>query len=105
MRRFLAAAALAAPSLAGSAAAQQTNVGAWTTSTPLTVARSEVSVAVLGGTTYAIGGYAGAGPRPGALDSSARADVDRSLVQSYDTATRRRSDRAPLPRGLNPALT
>ena len=102
MRRLLGGAtALAAALIAGSAAAQPTNVGTWTTSTPLTVARSEVSVAAAGATIYVVGGYAAAGPHPGALDSTGRVDVDEPLVQAYDTATRRWSDRAPLPRGLN----
>jgi hypothetical protein len=95
------AAAGVASLLTGAAAAQPVNAGTWTTGTPLTVARSEVSVTSVGGTIYAIGGYAAAGPRPGALDSTGRVDVDQPLVQAYDAATRRWSDRAPLPRGLN----
>ncbi len=98
---FGAATAVALALAAGSVAAEPTNVGAWTAATPLTVARSEVSVAAIGGTIYVVGGYAAAGPNPRALDSTGRVDVDEPLVQAYDTLTRRWSDRAPLPRGLN----
>jgi hypothetical protein len=87
--------------LAGAAAAQTANNGTWTTGTPLPTARSEVSVAAVGGTIYVVGGYAAAGPSPRALDSTGRVDVDEPLVQAYDTATARWSNRAPLPRGLN----
>jgi Kelch motif len=93
--------ATALAALAALAAAAQGDAGRWTTGTPLPTARSEVSVATTGGAIYVIGGYAPAGPRPVALDASGNVDVDQPLVQAYDVASGRWTDRAPLPRGLN----
>jgi hypothetical protein len=101
MIRSLGVATAFAAGLAALAAAAQPDPGRWTTGTPLPTARSEVSVATAGGTIYVIGGYAPAGPQPAALDASGRVDVDQPLVQAYDVASGRWSDRAPLPRGLN----
>lgn len=92
-----ACAALLWPNAAGA----QSAAGAWSRGTPLPTARSEDSVAVVGTTIYVIGGYAAAGPNPGALDTTGRVDVDQPLVQAYDAQTGRWSDRAPLPHGYN----
>jgi hypothetical protein len=83
MRRLLGA-AFAVALLTGPAEAQQTAAGAWTTAPPLPTARSEVSVAALGGTVYVVGGYAAAGAHPVALDSTGQVDVDEPLVQAFD---------------------
>jgi hypothetical protein len=83
------------------AAAAQSFLGTWTTGTQMPIPRSEVAVAAAGRTIFVIGGYAAAGPNPGALDSTGQVDVDEPLVQAFDFATGRWTPRAPLPRGLN----
>ena len=87
--------------LAPKAAWGQTPQGSWTTAAPLPTARSEDAVAAVGTTLYVAGGYVPAGPNPKVLESSGHADVDGALVQAYDAATNRWSNRAPLPNGLN----
>jgi N-acetylneuraminic acid mutarotase len=62
--------------------------GTWSNGPPLPVARSEVAVATLRDTVYAIGGYA-------------NGNVDQRLVEVFDTKGGAWHDAAPLPRGLN----
>ena len=82
-------------------ATAQTSAGSWTLGPPLPIGRSEVSVATIGTQIYLIGGYAPAGSNPTQLDSTGKVDVDQPLVQAFDIATQRWSDRAPIPRGMN----
>jgi len=85
--------------LAGSAIPAPT--GRWTTGAPLPVARSETSVAAIGTRMYVVGGYAPAGEHPAVLEATGHADVDSALCEVYDTASKRWSGCAPLPRGMN----
>jgi Kelch motif protein len=86
---------------ASAVGAQSSFLGSWTTGPQMPTRRSEVAVAAVGNVLYVIGGYAAAGPNPTALDASGNVDVGQSLVQAFDLATRRWSNRQPLPRGLN----
>jgi len=81
--------------------AQSSSLGSWSNGPQLPTRRSEVAVAAAGNALYVIGGYAAAGPNPTALDASGDVDVDQPLVQAFDFATGRWSNRQPLPRGLN----
>ncbi|MBV8726343.1 MAG: galactose oxidase [Candidatus Eremiobacteraeota bacterium] len=81
-------------------------IGTWLLGPPLPTARSEVSVTSIGTQIYVIGGYAPidfskAFSYPMQLDTSGKVDVDQSLVQVFDVATQRWSNRASLPRGMN----
>lgn len=82
-------------------AATASEMGHWSTSTPLPTERSEVSVAALGTRVYVVGGYAPAGAHPTVLDVSGHVDVDEPLCQSFDATTARWSSCAALPRGMN----
>ncbi len=95
------ATALAITLLTAAAGAQTSFLGTWSKGPQLPLSRSEVAVAAIDKAVYVIGGYAAAGPHPGALDASGKVDVDQPLVQAYDLDAGRWSDRAPLPRGLN----
>ncbi len=79
----------------------QTFVGGWSKGAQLRYSRSEDTVAAVGSTIFVFGGYGPAGQNPVALDSTGQVDVDQPLVQAFDLATGRWSERAPLPRGLN----
>ena len=102
MRGLLGVAAVCVATLHASAVGAQSNsLGSWTNGPQLPTRRSEVAVAAVGNVLYVLGGYAAAGPNPTALDATGNIDVDQPLVQAFDFGSRRWSDRAPLPRGLN----